>query len=111
MLMLIVCRRPDVNISSQQTTIEIPVIKAVTLAASVSKEQALLIYNVAAPTDSAHGITVGDVLSDIIDTESLTSPDWQKSQANDPFIEQIATHLRNGTRPSAKKVDSNLNAL
>ncbi|KAH3810427.1 hypothetical protein DPMN_138819 [Dreissena polymorpha] len=93
-------RRPDVNISSEQNTIETPVIKAASLAASVSKDQAPLIFSVAAPTDSAHESTVGDVPLDVIETESLTSRDWRKSQANDPVIGQVATHLRNGTRPS-----------
>ncbi|KAH3737866.1 hypothetical protein DPMN_044464 [Dreissena polymorpha] len=51
-------RRPDVNISSEQNTIETPVIKAVSLAASVSKDQAPLIFSVAAPTDSADERTI-----------------------------------------------------
>ncbi|KAH3752474.1 hypothetical protein DPMN_187092 [Dreissena polymorpha] len=98
-------RRPDVNISSEQNTIETPVIKAVSLAASVSKDQAPLIFSVAGPTDSADESTVGDVPLDVIGTESLTSRDWRKSQTNDPVIGQVATHLRNGTRPSAKRVN------
>ncbi|KAH3782000.1 hypothetical protein DPMN_159911 [Dreissena polymorpha] len=104
-------RRSDVNISSEQNTIEIPVVKAVSLAESVSKDQAPLICSVAAPTDSADESIVGDVPLDVIETESLTSRDWRKSQANDPVIGQVATHLQNGTRPSAKRVNSDHNAL
>ena len=101
-------RQPDVNISSEQNTIETPVIKAVSLAASVSKDQAPLIFSVAAPTDSADESTVGDVPLDVIETEYLTSRDSRKSQTNDPVIGQVATHLRNGTRPSAKRVNFRL---
>ncbi|KAH3871427.1 hypothetical protein DPMN_034629 [Dreissena polymorpha] len=106
MLMLMVCL--DGRISSEQNTIDIPVINLVSLAASVSKEQGPLIFSVSAPTDSADESTVGDVPLDDIETESLTSRDWRKSQANDPVIVQVATHLRNGTRPSAKRVNFRL---
>jgi transposase InsO family protein len=82
------------------------VLSALCVAKCTSIEESPLSFSIINPDslETVDPLQADEVPVDIVESHSLCSKDWRKAQNEDPVISEILDHLRNGTRPSAKRV-------